>query len=329
VLSSQAAVEDNDYTTSNKPSSSFMHPIECASSESTVVTRYIRTAKVSATVDERLDDLGIFQVSTVGLSAAAGTVLGNIYVSYDIELLKPQLPDQHLGTSFFLQSVGSVAPLSWASNLNCKVSTTNTLPIVVTGNSTTSLTLNMPTGFVGQYQLLLTASVVSGGTWNFSAVAGSDVSLTPVFVTPANAMSDTANTNSDFWAVLTFSTIATNASNNVIRITLSNSSSTAIGSVNMSVLPIANALTYGDGIPYTTVSPLTYQSAWCPAIEAAARRVPLRIGYEDEEKESGPSINESEYGLMSGAATPRPHNQVGPAGSLYIPGSVLRALTRG
>lgn len=183
-LSSEIQVKDNDYTTSNKPSCSFIHPLECKSQDSPTSVKYVRTANTeAASVDDRLDDVGIFQLSTVGLSAPAGTVLGDLYITYDIEFLKAELPDLHLGTSFVARNrndTGDNTFNSVASPLT--PSKFNSLPITVAraSNNPQTAVFTIPRGYGGKYLLLWNTTSASSTQIASAGIAGYGTGITPV-----------------------------------------------------------------------------------------------------------------------------------------------------
>jgi len=123
------SMENSQYATSSKPSESFIHPIECAIAQTSVNELYVRSGPVSSG-DLRLYDLGIFQIATIGQQVSGG-VLGELWVTYEIEFLKPQLPPV-IGSSlltdhFQLQTVTNAHPLGSAvspvagSSIGCSV----------------------------------------------------------------------------------------------------------------------------------------------------------------------------------------------------------------
>lgn len=89
-FSTKAQMENHEYSTSAVPSKTFMHPIECARGETPVNCLYVRTGSPVSGTDLRLYDLGNFQIATQGMPHA-GDAIGELWVTYDIELLKPQL----------------------------------------------------------------------------------------------------------------------------------------------------------------------------------------------------------------------------------------------
>lgn len=91
VFANKIELENTEFAVSTKPSMSLVHAIECDPKVSGFDVLYIRdpayeTGEVS---DRRFYDYGRFQVATAGLPGAAASTLGELWVSYDIELMKP------------------------------------------------------------------------------------------------------------------------------------------------------------------------------------------------------------------------------------------------
>jgi len=86
-------MENAQYSVSAKPSCSQIHTIECDPAASDKNLWYVRDLNSSTTPsqDNRFYDLGNFQIATTGLPATAGTVLGELWVSYDVSLFKPKI----------------------------------------------------------------------------------------------------------------------------------------------------------------------------------------------------------------------------------------------
>lgn len=186
ALTSVLAVNNNEFTTVQKPSVSFYHPLECASKDSPVTVRYVRSNNTSEDgSDDRLDDVGLFQLSTNGLTASAGTVVGQLWVTYDIEFLKAELPDLHVGTSAAMQwagtpgSSGYVSPLG-PSSAQAQLMPGSSLPI----SRVDYHTLQMPGGYNGNYLLLCCSQlslVASSGTWSIAPSFGADITPIELF----------------------------------------------------------------------------------------------------------------------------------------------------
>jgi len=80
---------NHEFSNSSKPSCSFIHPIECKKSRTPVSELYTREGPVPTGSDPHLYDLGNFQIATEGMQAAGG-VLGELWVTYEIEFYKQQ-----------------------------------------------------------------------------------------------------------------------------------------------------------------------------------------------------------------------------------------------
>lgn len=75
-----------------KPSVSMIHQVETKRSQTQQDEFYIRVEAPPANADLRLYDLGKVQVATVG-SQANGNIIGELWISYEIELRKPKIPE--------------------------------------------------------------------------------------------------------------------------------------------------------------------------------------------------------------------------------------------
>lgn len=91
VYANKIELENSEFAVSCKPSESLIHAIECDPKYSTLDMLYIRDSSydTSETDDRRFYDFGTVQFATSGLPGALGSVMGEFWVSYDIELCKP------------------------------------------------------------------------------------------------------------------------------------------------------------------------------------------------------------------------------------------------
>lgn len=80
-------MEAYQFSTSTKPSSHSIHPVECDPSKNTLHELYVRSGAPSG--DQRFYDVGNFQIATVGMQAAA--TIGELWVSYKVKLIRPKL----------------------------------------------------------------------------------------------------------------------------------------------------------------------------------------------------------------------------------------------
>lgn len=76
------------FANANKPSRDIMHAVECAPTDTQQKSYFVRSGSVPPGQDAKLYDLGIFQVATTAMQAAY-TGMGQLWVAYDITLMKP------------------------------------------------------------------------------------------------------------------------------------------------------------------------------------------------------------------------------------------------
>lgn len=89
-FSTKQAMEEYDGGISIKPAESCKFFIECSRSESPLDVLYTRSALVPTGADQRMYDLGNFQIATNGLQGTNVNV-GELWVTYQIAGLKPKL----------------------------------------------------------------------------------------------------------------------------------------------------------------------------------------------------------------------------------------------
>jgi len=86
----KAQMESYEYSTSVVPWQSMIHPVECKPVRNPLRTLYVRTGSIPVGADQRLYDLGLFQVGVSGQQAT--NLIGEIWVSYDVVFRKPRIP---------------------------------------------------------------------------------------------------------------------------------------------------------------------------------------------------------------------------------------------
>ncbi len=91
VFTDKRSMENYVYCVSCPPSVSAMHPVECARQANVLDDLYVRSGTLASSSDLRFSDLGTFQIATVGMQQA-GVIIGELWVTFDIELIKPRLP---------------------------------------------------------------------------------------------------------------------------------------------------------------------------------------------------------------------------------------------
>lgn len=77
------------WSVDGKPSENVLLPVECDPSMTTIPLLYTRSGAQPTGSDLKMYDLGKVTIATVGSQAAA--VIGELWVSYEVELQKPQL----------------------------------------------------------------------------------------------------------------------------------------------------------------------------------------------------------------------------------------------
>jgi len=115
----QAAL-NSEFADSSKPSISQCHYLECAPSQTPNPVMYCSQLTAPGAVnDNRMNSLGTFQVITDSLPvSAAGSLLGQLWIEYELALFKPVLEDSSLLLPFvhaFNLPRGSNAPYSTGS----------------------------------------------------------------------------------------------------------------------------------------------------------------------------------------------------------------------
>lgn len=102
-------MENYEGAISCKPSVSMIHQVETAKAQMVQDCYYTRVEAPPANADIRMYDIGKVQVATVG-SQANGNLIGEIWISYEIELRKPKIPaDPIVESAHFILTAAGVA----------------------------------------------------------------------------------------------------------------------------------------------------------------------------------------------------------------------------
>jgi hypothetical protein len=154
---SKAQLLEQMWAVSGKPSEHKLMPVECARDQNPLSTLYTANS-LPAGYDPRLYDLGFLQVATQGMQAA-GVNVGELWVTYDVELIKPQNQGSGQGqvhistdgintTATNLQQLFAAGPSIVRSQSNCDVVF-----------ATNDIVLK-----AGKYQI----NIISTGQWNWA-----------------------------------------------------------------------------------------------------------------------------------------------------------------
>lgn len=79
------------WSTDGVPSSNVYLPIECSPKENPMAVQYIRTAPLTTLQDQKFYDLCTLYVASSG--TPSNNVIGELWVTYDVELFKPSMSD--------------------------------------------------------------------------------------------------------------------------------------------------------------------------------------------------------------------------------------------
>jgi len=138
AYTSKQTMENAEFSISTKPSKSVIHMIECARDQSVLGELYVRTIdSTSTSSDLRLSDLGFVQVATTGFQGT-NVNIGELWVTYEVEFLKPYLPPggaELPGFHFMSTGVTNSAPFgttiaATSGNISYALANSTTLNIV-------------------------------------------------------------------------------------------------------------------------------------------------------------------------------------------------------
>lgn len=177
------------WAATTKPSENCFLPLECEPDENPMPMQYIRTGPLPANNDIKLFDLARLTVGTVGSQTAS--VVGELWVTYEVEVRKPVLATQSGSTTEVYHSAAT-SGITTASVLGSnRVVYTDTI-----GMTFTNQRMTFPIGLFGRYLVYVnvkgTASVQ--GSWS---VTPTNCTLVPnVFSGPGGVQTLAANDNS-------------------------------------------------------------------------------------------------------------------------------------
>jgi hypothetical protein len=130
------------------PFESMAHPIECDPKENPFAIQYVRTGELPAGDNKLLYDLGVTYVAVQG---APANVLGDVWVTYEVELKKPILTSNSTGA---VDSFQARFPFSVWNNIftSAPTSTRGNLAVTYTGTL-----VSVPAGNGGVWLITLSA----------------------------------------------------------------------------------------------------------------------------------------------------------------------------
>lgn len=161
------------------PSDSFCHPIECAPQENPFQIHYTRTLPVPPNDSPLLYDLGKTHIATQGMPDD-GKPVGDLWVTYEVELIKPQIASSVLSENQTGFARSANAPTTVSPFGTAAVTATGSLPFTIKEKL-----LTFPIGTLGSF--IVTVRVDAATT--FTAFDG-NLSATLVNCIPIPVVSD-------------------------------------------------------------------------------------------------------------------------------------------
>lgn len=142
AYNSKFSMENSACAISTRLDKSLMYGVECAKNSNAQNCYYVRTGTSSLPITST--DLGLFQLAlSPGAGVPVNSVIGELWVTYDVELARPYLDLSRNGT-FMFDRTGTLnaTPLGTGSNA---ITTSGSL----SGSSITSTTITIPGLVVG------------------------------------------------------------------------------------------------------------------------------------------------------------------------------------
>lgn len=164
----------NEYWASEaRPCDTFCHPIECDPKENPFNVQYIRTSAVPSGDTVLMYDLGKTTLATSG-QQANGVVLGDLWVTYEIELRKPVLTDlNNSSLNSFAGTATASIDNTHAFGSNFTVSNTS-FPVTIAIGANT---VNFPQGSTGTYFIIASYPGATASAFATTTVSGTGSSL--------------------------------------------------------------------------------------------------------------------------------------------------------
>jgi hypothetical protein len=173
----------NEYWSSeSKPSEAFCHPIECDPKENPFNVQYIRSGGLPSSENQLMYDLGRTTVAVSG-QQADDIVLGDLWVTYEIELKKPIISstnNSNITTFHGVSTTGvtAAAPFGSVGTMSTVFNSFEAAPTF------TANTCRFALGTVGVYQvtcLFAAPTAFTAGLWTITGGTLFNVGGTPTY----------------------------------------------------------------------------------------------------------------------------------------------------
>jgi hypothetical protein len=151
-FASKQAMESYEYSTSTVPFTGAMHAVECARNKNVLENLYTRTTVVPSGADQRMYDMGKFQIATQGMQSSY--TVGELWVSYDVRFRKPRLLNSPLMfyNHFHESPLGTAtATLQWGTAGAVATPLSNLNTVFPSGSGATSV---ITFSAVGSYHII-------------------------------------------------------------------------------------------------------------------------------------------------------------------------------
>ncbi len=207
VFQNKGQMLNYQYGTSSDPSTSLIHPIECAYSQTVVTHRYIRAEPVPVGGDIRLYDWGKTSIATVGMQNVGGAI-GEIWVSYDIEFYKPKVAFGLVSQDIFAAHYGIIGTTALLPMGTSRVPAFDTINLTFSGTQVIfPPSLTFGTFFVF-WTVLGTAAALSAPSFTLASAIGLNI----FFNASAAMLSNGGSTSGRFFFVAALQINAAGAS---------------------------------------------------------------------------------------------------------------------
>lgn len=192
-------MNNSEFCNSQRPSTSFMHVVDCKKMQQKQY--YIRNGPPPANADLRLYDAAITTLATQGMAVAGGGI-GQLWVTYTVQFLKPVFDTQRETNSQILYQTNPASCVTFKSPNIALLGSPTT--VASYGNCGVNFTYNgdsiqllFPSSAAGKsYQIFhyinATSAALSGAAYTYRGTTqlglGGDILTVPV-VAPANQIS--------------------------------------------------------------------------------------------------------------------------------------------
>jgi len=183
AFTNKPQMENSDFAISARFDKNMMYGVECSSNVQN--SYYVRSGASSLPVTTT--DLGVLYIATQpSASLTAGMTIGELWVSYDIELLRPRITPARWGYSH--QSLANAAN-GYYSPTTTKVIVYGSLTGVTYTWAQPSLTIKFPNASIGDSYNIFLHCITAGTVITTSSTAASGFSILPLLTSGASGVS--------------------------------------------------------------------------------------------------------------------------------------------